>query len=132
MSPSSSAIDKNQESAQGLRPCPESPNCASSYSQDPKRYVKPLPTGEDPRESFADLKKFVLDHPRVELVSERDDYMHFTFTTSVFRFVDDVEFFLDKKQLVIHMRSASRSGYYDFGVNKRRLERIRTRYSPAE
>lgn len=48
--------------------------------------------------------------------------------SALFRFADDVEFFLDEGTSTIHMRSASRVGYSDFGVNRRRVEEIRTRF----
>ena len=58
-----------------------------------------------------------------------DRYIHVKFTSRVFRFVDDVEFCFDAEPKKIHVRSASRMGYFDFGVNRRRVEGIRDRFS---
>jgi uncharacterized protein (DUF1499 family) len=62
---------------------------------------------------------------RVRIVTQRDDYLHAEFTTPLLRFVDDVEFLADPAAGVIHVRSASRVGYSDLGVNRRRVRRIR-------
>jgi uncharacterized protein (DUF1499 family) len=62
------------------------------------------------------------------VVMEREDYIHATFTTRLFRFVDDAEFLFDARARLIHFRCASRTGYYDFGVNRRRMERISRAY----
>ena len=55
-------------------------------------------------------------------------YWHVEFTTQLFRFIDDVEFYFDESQSLIHLRSASRQGYWDLGVNRRRVENIRSRF----
>ena len=55
-------------------------------------------------------------------------YLHVEFTSAIFRFVDDVEFLFDAGSGTIHMRSASRAGYSDFGVNRRRMEAIRSQF----
>ena len=55
-------------------------------------------------------------------------YIHTEFTSAFFRFVDDVEFLLDDGTRTIHVRSASRVGYSDFGVNRRRVEELRSRF----
>lgn len=65
--------------------------------------------------------------PRTKLVDESDTYLHYEFTSLLLRFVDDVEFVLDDETKTIHFRSASRTGYGDFGVNRRRMEDIRSR-----
>ena len=63
--------------------------------------------------------------PRTKLVEEEDAYLHYEFTSLLLRFVDDVEFVLDDETKTIHFRSASRTGYGDFGVNRQRMEEIR-------
>jgi uncharacterized protein (DUF1499 family) len=65
--------------------------------------------------------------PRTKLVQEDDGYLHYEFTSLLLRFVDDVEFLFDDETKTIHFRSASRTGYGDFGVNRRRMEDIRSR-----
>ena len=65
------------------------------------------------------------DLPRAKLVEEDEDYLHYEFTSLLLRFVDDVEFVFDDATKTIHFRSASRTGYSDLGVNRRRMEEIR-------
>jgi len=66
--------------------------------------------------------------PKNEIVKVTDHYIHAKFTSRLFRFVDDVEFCIDDDLKIIHVRSSSRVGYFDFGVNRRRIERIRARF----
>jgi uncharacterized protein (DUF1499 family) len=68
---------------------------------------------------------------RAKVVTAEVRYLHVEFTSAVFRFVDDAEFFIDDAQKLIHMRSAARLGYYDFGVNRKRLETIRQIFNGA-
>jgi uncharacterized protein (DUF1499 family) len=63
--------------------------------------------------------------PRTVVVTKTDQYLHAEVTSRIYRFVDDVEFYVDKQAGVIHCRSASRVGYSDFGVNRARIEQIR-------
>ena len=62
------------------------------------------------------------------VVSIEKNYIHAEFVSSLFRFVDDVEFYLNDAAKVIHVKSASRTGYFDFGVNRRRVELIRKKF----
>ena len=63
----------------------------------------------------------------MEIVTETADYVH-ALCRSRGGFIDDVEFRLSPNEGVIHVRSASRSGLHDLGVNRRRVERLRRRY----
>jgi uncharacterized protein (DUF1499 family) len=110
-----------------LSHCPDSPNCVSSQSADPARFIEPLRyTGDraDARQKLLDLLK---DSNRTRLISVETDYIHAEFRSLIFNFVDDVEFYFSSEDRIIHVRSASRTGYYDFGVNRRRVERLRGR-----
>ena len=73
------------------------------------------------------LKATIADLPRTKLVKEEEAYLHYEFTSLLLRFVDDVEFLLDDEMKTVHFRSASRTGHGDFGVNRRRMEDIRSR-----
>lgn len=110
---------------QHLPACPNSPNCVStmaaaeSQAIAPFRYRKPL------YEAKALLIQIFSGFPRTELVREEEDYLHFEVRSFLFQFVDDVEFRFEESTKTIHFRSAARSGYYDFGVNRKRLEDLR-------
>ena len=66
------------------------------------------------------------DFPRTTIVEKSDTYIHVEARSRIFRFVDDVDFVLDVRESVIHVRSASRVGHGDLGVNRRRVEQIRS------
>jgi uncharacterized protein (DUF1499 family) len=68
---------------------------------------------------------------QAKLVIQSENYIHATYTSRIFGFVDDVEFYMPSDQ-IIHFRSASRSGYFDFGVNRKRMEMLRFRYDQRE
>lgn len=76
------------------------------------------------------LRSALLSEKRITLVTETAGYIHAEARSLVFRFVDDIEFLLDPAQSLIQVRSAARTGYSDFGVNRKRLERIRRNFSP--
>ena len=65
---------------------------------------------------------------RTKIISIGKNYLHVECTSTIFRYVDDVEFYFDDEQQLIHFRSSSRIGYYDVGVNRRRMEKIRENY----
>jgi uncharacterized protein (DUF1499 family) len=108
-----------------LRPCPASPNCVSSLSPDKAHYVDPLRYQDTRAEAKERLREVIASFPRARLVTIGDNYIHCEFTSALFRFVDDVEFHFDDAAKTIHLRSASRMGYSDLGVNRRRIEKIR-------
>ena len=111
-----------------LAPCPDSPNCVSSKSKDAGHGMPPLPYLKSGEESMNRLVAIVREMRRATIVSATPSYLHVEFRSALFRFVDDVEFVLDDSARLIHFRSASRTGYYDFGVNRSRMKEISDRY----
>jgi uncharacterized protein (DUF1499 family) len=114
-----------------LAPCPSSPNCVSSQSTDREHAVDPLVFRGTVAEAHAAIKKILLSMNRSRIVTETDNYIHVEFTSAVFRFVDDVEFWFDGRAKVIHIRSAARLGYSDLGVNRKRVEDIQARWKES-
>ncbi len=114
-----------------LSPCPSSPNCVSSQATDAKHGIDPIAYDASAKEARDRLEEIVRDMPRTRVVRRDEDYMQLECTSRIFRFVDDVEFWFDDANKVIHCRSASRKGYSDLGVNRRRLEAIRERFNAA-
>lgn len=111
-----------------LKPCPSSPNCVSSQAADKKHAIEPIPYPGTAKEAVQALVTVLKSEERVEIVKATGDYLYVTYTSAVFRFVDDVEFHIVNSQdegSVIQVRSASRLGYSDLGVNRKRIERIR-------
>ena len=114
-----------------LAPCPATPNCVSSQSKDKEHAVEPFLFSGTPAQAMADLKGALSAMPRVRIVTETDTYLHAEFTSALFRFVDDVEFWIDADTRTIHLRSASRLGKSDLGVNRKRIEHLRSAINPG-
>lgn len=108
-----------------LAPCPESPNCVSSQATDPRHAIEAFALDRSFGAAKEELRQAAAKLSRAKLISEQENYLHFEFRSLVFRFVDDVEFHLDDATKTIHLRSASRVGHSDLGVNRRRVEAIR-------
>jgi uncharacterized protein (DUF1499 family) len=104
-----------------LKECPESPNCVSTQTQQEDKKMDPIPFGLDPKEVVEIIKSVVEGLPNTHLENESSNYLHYTFKSRIFGFIDDVEFLIDAEQKLIHFRSASRTGYSDLGVNKNRM-----------
>ena len=111
-----------------ISPCPASPNCVSSRSKDSARFIEPLHYAGDRADARQKLIELLDNSKHVRLISVETDYLHAEFRSFVFNFVDDVEFHFPSQERIIHVRSASRTGYYDFGVNRRRVEQFRARF----
>lgn len=115
-----------------LRPCPDRPNCVSSQSEDPKHAISPLSYRGTQVDASARLLKLLRSMPGARVITATPDYIHTEFVSRVFRFVDDVEFVFDDGDNTIHIRSASRLGYSDFGVNRKRVETIREAFEKIQ
>ncbi len=108
-----------------LAPCPDTPNCVSSQADDDTHRMAPLSFDANAEEALARLKAVVAAQPRTTIVAADGDYFHAECVSLLFRFVDDVEFLVDRDAKVIHFRSASRVGRSDLGANRKRMETIR-------
>jgi uncharacterized protein (DUF1499 family) len=108
-----------------LAPCPAAPNCVSTQADDEVHRIEPFTYSGPATEALACLRAAATSLPRAQVVTATATYLHIECTSALFRFVDDVEFLLDDEHKVIHFRSASRTGYSDLGVNRKRMEAIR-------
>jgi len=120
-----------KEAATTLPPCPNSPNCVSSQAADSDHYIAPFKIKGKPEDAFAALKKALSEQSRTVITEASDTTLHAEATSLIFRFVDDVNAILDAESGMIQVRSASRVGYSDFGVNRRRVEALRTALQQA-
>ncbi len=105
-----------------LAACPGSPNCVNSQSQNPQSQIVPLSNI-----AIADLKKVIEGMERATIIEENVNYLYAEFKSKLMGYVDDVEFYRDPQANVIHVRSASRLGKSDLGVNRQRIEEIRAK-----
>ena len=125
-------IDDDMNQLDRLSGCPGSPNCVSSESEDPKSYVAPMQLAGDSADRWAAIKEVVDRLPRSSIAAATDRYLHVTQKSRVFGFIDDLELKLDPETNMISIRSASRKGYSDLGVNRRRVENLRKQLKAAE
>jgi uncharacterized protein (DUF1499 family) len=107
-----------------LAACPNSPNCVSTEANDREHRMEALSFHGSAREAMERIKAIIASLPRTKLADERENYLHFEFTSALFQYVDDVEFLIDEPSGKIDFRSASRVGRGDLGANRRRMEQI--------
>lgn len=112
-------------------PCPDSPNCVSSQADpnDEIHYVAALPYTGSAMDAKEKLLAIINGQPRTTIVTAQETYLHVEYRSLIFRFVDDVEFYIDEAAKLVHFRSASRLGYSDMGVNRKRMESIREQFA---
>jgi uncharacterized protein (DUF1499 family) len=110
-----------------LKPCPDSPNCVCSEDRGGRSSIEPLAFVGSPADAWSRAKQALQDMGG-KIQEEKDGYLWATFTSRIFRFVDDLEVRMDAANQVIHVRSASRVGYSDLGVNRKRVEALRVKF----
>ena len=112
-----------------LAPPKSTPNCVSSQAapSDAEHYIAPIPFKGGAVEAMVAVRKTVEVLQGATVIRHEGNYLYAEFRTKLMRFVDDVEFVFDAKAGLIHVRSASRLGRRDFGVNRARVEAIRSR-----
>jgi uncharacterized protein (DUF1499 family) len=109
--------------------CPHTPNCVSSQSQDTRHRIEPFAYDSTPTKALTNLRTIIQNMARTKVIEETSNYLYAEFTSAIMGFVDDVEFYLDEDAKVIHVRSASRLGQSDLGVNRKRVETIRAEFA---
>ncbi len=115
-----------------LAACPSTPNCVSSQApaSDVAHAIAPIEFGGEASATIENLKLVLKNTPSTNIITEaNNNYLYAEFTSKLMGFVDDVEFYLDDSSKTIQVRSASRLGESDLGVNRQRIEEIRTKLS---
>jgi len=105
-----------------LAPCPDSANCVSSDSLDERHYVPAFKLEANSEVVWAEIKLYLESKSNMVIVRELKDYLYVESTSTFMRFVDDFELHLREQNGIIAVRSASRYGKSDFGVNKERVD----------
>jgi uncharacterized protein (DUF1499 family) len=108
-----------------LAPCPSTPNCVSSDDTG-DHAIAPLRLAKPSAEAWRSVREAVSDLPRTRIVTDEAEYLHAECRSAVFGFVDDLELHLRGEEGIIAVRSASRVGHSDLGVNRRRVEKLRS------
>lgn len=111
-----------------LADVPSSPNCVSTMTTSAVHEADPLSFHCSADSAWNELSGLIAQWPRSRVITQTDNYMHVEVHTRLLRFVDDMEFYLPSDAQVIHFRSASRFGHSDLGVNRDRMEAIRSRF----
>jgi uncharacterized protein (DUF1499 family) len=116
-----------------LTACLTTPNCVSSQAPpiDSQHAIAPLKMSGDVPTTIATLKHVIQAMPRTNIIKETNNYLYVEFTSKLMKFVDDVEFYLDNDTKMIQVRSASRLGESDLGVNRQRIEEIRSKLASS-
>lgn len=116
-----------------LPPCPDSPNCVSSDAdpEDAEHWIAPLQLAVGAERAWPVVVRTVEETARTRIVERGETRMRAEVTSRFFRFVDDLELRLHPGEGVIAVRSSSRVGYSDLGVNRRRVEGLRERLRGA-
>tara|TARA_B110000881_G_C18421099_1_gene435987 strand:+ start:142 stop:603 length:462 start_codon:yes stop_codon:yes gene_type:complete len=112
-----------------LTTLPKTPNAIGSQTPDHNKLVAPLNFKGNIIESREKLKVAAINIGDVDLMQEEENYLYFVFKSKNLKFKDDVEFYLDESDEVIHVRSSSRVGTSDMGVNLKRYEAIKQTYN---
>lgn len=113
--------------------CLKTPNCVSSQASilDKHHYIEPFKIKGNVDTAWETFKKILLEQDRVAISHESHDSLHAETASLMFRFVDDIDAILDSRASLIHIRSASRVGHHDFGVNRKRIEKLRKKLRVA-
>lgn len=106
-----------------LAPCPDSPNCVSSFESDETHGIAALAA------DLQQIEDILVSMENTNIVRADGNYLYAEFTTPLMGYVDDVEFLHDSAAGITHVRSASRLGYSDLGANRNRIESIRSQLS---
>jgi len=109
-----------------LAACPTSPNCVSSDAEAAEQQIEPLRLSVAAEDAWREAQAVVASLPGTKIVTVASDYLHAECRSTVFGFVDDLELHLRPEERLIAVRSAARLGYSDFGVNRKRVERLRS------
>jgi len=121
-----------------LQACdPQRSNCVCSQHPPEGRNldphdIQPFAYDGDAGDAMTRVIAVLMQQPRCHIVVQRPDYLHAEFTTPALGFIDDMEFLLSAPEQVIHVRSASRLGLTDFGVNRARVEELRLAFDEAD
>lgn len=109
-----------------LTPCPSTPNCVSSDANDASHLAAAFQLALPATDGWRTARATVASLPRTRIITETDDYLHAECSSAFFGFVDDLELYLRPAQGVIAVRSAARLGHSDLGVNRKRVEKLRS------
>ncbi|WP_269618043.1 DUF1499 domain-containing protein [Zhongshania sp. BJYM1] len=104
--------------------CSSAPHCVSSTEKNTGKYIAPIKVNS--AQDWQRLQQLLLAMPRTKLVAQDTNYVHAVTSTAIMRYKDDVELLYSPSAKTADVRSSSRIGYYDFEVNRDRVEKLRS------
>ena len=107
-----------------LKECPDTPNCVSSEAKDTKHYIEPIIIDYKDGNVKEKLIK-VIEKFQGKILEDKGNLLKVAFYSKFFGFEDIADFEIEPEKNVINIRSAAQTGWYDFGVNRKRMEKIR-------
>lgn len=119
------ALAASESDPEQLEVCGTKPNCVSSTDSRPEFQIAAIPFSDSPEAALARAEAALTQSERTKITRKGPNYLRAEARSKLFGFVDDVEILVDAKANVIQLRSASRVGYSDLGVNRKRLEHLR-------
>jgi uncharacterized protein (DUF1499 family) len=133
----SSMPDKSEDNDATTRPaelttCPDRPSCVSTSAKNPGQFIEPLQFSDSRKFAQERLRRIIQRLPRSTITVDQPGYMVATVRSELFGFTDDMEFLLDTEKNIVHFRSGARIGYYDFGVNRRRMHAIAQEFQASK
>ena len=106
-------------------PCPDSPNCVSSFenSNNETNFISPIKVFGEKETVIKKIEAIIENNPNAKIIEKKENYLRAEYTSLTFKFVDDIQFYFGEKGFV-HVKSASRVGHSDFGKNRERIREI--------
>ncbi len=115
-----------------LAACPDSPNCVTSQNFDDAHQISPIAFQGSGEDALRKMKSIIEQLPRTTIIANKAGYLKAEFRSLILRFIDDLEILVDDSAKVLHIRSASRVGHSDFGVNRKRVEQLRSLFTAGD
>ncbi|MGK0499278.1 MAG: hypothetical protein ACJAYG_000914 [Oceanicoccus sp.] len=107
-----------------LAPCPITPNCVSTQAEKPSQHIKAPRLLLSTEQTWPKIIAIINAAHRTTIIEKNQQRLKVEYRSQVFGFVDDLEIYIEPLSKQLEMRSASRSGYSDMGVNRRRAEQL--------
>jgi uncharacterized protein (DUF1499 family) len=114
-----------------LAPCKKTPNCVSTQADplDKQHFIPPIRYETTKTEARQKIIKALQNiGGKTKIITQKPDYIHAENRSPTMGYIDDIEIYFEEHSKKIHIRSASRLGYSDFGMNRKRIQQIQSHF----